>query len=169
MKFIGYCFFISAVLTTDASFAAQKKSATTKTAGRLATTKKPVPNLTVKLTPRMPSKQVAKQTFSKGAARMPASHLSNSKLSKKNNSPARSSPSRLPARQPASQPDFARQPSGMAGLGLATGAMGASKALEIRGQARTLSMMLILRNGKENVNFVKVRQDYATEIANTEF
>jgi len=63
-----------------------------------------------------------------------------------------------------------REPSGMAGLGLAAGGgMTANKAFEVRGQARTLSMMLILRNGKENVNFVKVRQNYATEIAKTEF
>ncbi len=60
-----------------------------------------------------------------------------------------------------------RTPSGMPGM--LSVAAGASQALEIRGQARTLSMMLILRNGKENVNFVKVRQNYATEIANTEF
>lgn len=84
------------------------------------------------------------------------------------------------SRKPASQPakfkkqhvakSTERAPAGMAGVGFgAIGGATASKTLEIRGQARTLSMMLILRNGKEDVNFVKVRQDYSTEIAKTEF
>ena len=42
-------------------------------------------------------------------------------------------------------------------------------ALEIRGQARTLSMMLVLKNGKDGINFIKVRKDYHPEITTTEF
>jgi hypothetical protein len=44
-----------------------------------------------------------------------------------------------------------------------------NRAVEIRGQSRTLSMMLVLKNGKENINFVKVRKDYNAEIKATEF
>jgi len=42
-------------------------------------------------------------------------------------------------------------------------------ALEVRGQARTLSMMLVLKNSKESINFIKVRKDYKPEIGITEF
>jgi hypothetical protein len=42
-------------------------------------------------------------------------------------------------------------------------------AVEIRGQSRTLSMMLVLKNGKENINFIKIRKDYSPEIAGTQY
>lgn len=42
-------------------------------------------------------------------------------------------------------------------------------AVEVRGQARTLSMMLVLKNGKDAINFIKVRKDYKPEIMKTEF
>ncbi len=42
-------------------------------------------------------------------------------------------------------------------------------AVEIRGQSRTLSMMLVLKNGKENINFIKIRKDYNPEIAGTQY
>ena len=42
-------------------------------------------------------------------------------------------------------------------------------ALEVRGQSRTLSMMLVLKNGKEAINFIKVRRDYRPEITTTPY
>lgn len=42
-------------------------------------------------------------------------------------------------------------------------------AVEVRGQARTLSMMLVLKNGKDEINFIKVRKNYHPEIMNTDF
>jgi hypothetical protein len=42
-------------------------------------------------------------------------------------------------------------------------------ALEVRGQSRTLSMMLVLKNGKEAINFIKVRKDYRPEITTTPY
>src|SRR5882757_9837006 len=39
-----------------------------------------------------------------------------------------------------------------------------NSAVEVRGQARTLSMMLVLKNGKDGINFIKVRKDYKPEI-----
>jgi hypothetical protein len=44
-----------------------------------------------------------------------------------------------------------------------------NSAVEVRGQARTLSMMLVLKNGKDAINFIKPRKDYRPEIAKTEF
>ena len=44
-----------------------------------------------------------------------------------------------------------------------------NSAVEIRGQARTLSMMLVLKNGKDGINFIKVRKDYRPEIPATDF
>jgi hypothetical protein len=44
-----------------------------------------------------------------------------------------------------------------------------NRAIEIRGQSRTLSMMLVLKNGKENINFIRVRKDYNEEIRGTDF
>jgi hypothetical protein len=44
-----------------------------------------------------------------------------------------------------------------------------NSAVEVRGQARTLSMMLVLKNGKDGINFIKVRKDYHPEILNTDF
>ncbi|OFZ16217.1 MAG: hypothetical protein A2Z20_00230 [Bdellovibrionales bacterium RBG_16_40_8] len=45
----------------------------------------------------------------------------------------------------------------------------ANRSLEIRGQARNLSMMLVLKNSKDNIDFVKVRNDYTSEINGTQF
>ncbi len=49
------------------------------------------------------------------------------------------------------------------------GSVDSNAALEVRGQARTLSMMLVLKNGKDGINFIKVRKDYRPEIQATEF
>ena len=62
----------------------------------------------------------------------------------------------------------------LAGVGPGGAAAGGGKndpnhAVEIRGQSRTLSMMLVLKNGKENINFIKIRKDYSPEIAGTQY
>jgi hypothetical protein len=44
-----------------------------------------------------------------------------------------------------------------------------NSAVEVRGQARTLSMMLVLKNGKDSINFIKVRKDYHAEIQATNY
>ena len=43
------------------------------------------------------------------------------------------------------------------------------KALEIKGQSRNLSMMLVLKNRADNIDFVKPRETYREEIKNTGF
>jgi hypothetical protein len=43
------------------------------------------------------------------------------------------------------------------------------KALEVRGQSRNLSMMLVLKNRKDSIDFVKPRETYSEEIKNTGF
>ena len=47
--------------------------------------------------------------------------------------------------------------------------MDPNAALEIRGQSRTLSMMLVLKGGKDSINFIKVRKDYHDEIVATPY
>lgn len=48
-------------------------------------------------------------------------------------------------------------------------ALDPNSAIEVRGQARTLSMMLVLKNGKDAINFIKVRKDYHAEIMDTSY
>jgi len=43
------------------------------------------------------------------------------------------------------------------------------KSLEIRGQSRNLSMLLVLKNRHENIDFVKPRDSYHDEIQKTDF
>lgn len=43
------------------------------------------------------------------------------------------------------------------------------RELEIRGQSRNLSMMLVLKNRNENIDFVKPRDSYREEIQQTGF
>lgn len=38
------------------------------------------------------------------------------------------------------------------------------KPLEINGQSRSLNMMLVLRNDKDKIKFVKLRENYRNEI-----
>jgi hypothetical protein len=45
--------------------------------------------------------------------------------------------------------------------------VGLDKALEVRGQSRNLSMMLVLKNRKENIDFVHPREHYQNEIRAT--
>ncbi len=61
-----------------------------------------------------------------------------------------------------------RAPAHAKGLGSLAN-MDMNRSLEVRGQTRNLSMMLVLKNGKENIDFVKVRQNYENEISSTEF
>lgn len=50
-----------------------------------------------------------------------------------------------------------------------SGVSDSQKALEVKGQARNLSMMLVLKNRSDNIDFVKPRQNYNDEIKNTGF
>lgn len=45
----------------------------------------------------------------------------------------------------------------------------ANKEFEVRGQSRNLSMMLVLRNDRDTINFVKTRDGYDREIQSTQF
>ena len=51
------------------------------------------------------------------------------------------------------------------GRGLAS----VKKPLEVRGQSRQLSMMLVLKNSKDKIQFVKVRENFEREIMNTSY
>ncbi len=42
-------------------------------------------------------------------------------------------------------------------------------ALEVRGQSRNLSMMLVLKNKKRDIDFVKPRENYSREVQNTSY
>jgi hypothetical protein len=52
---------------------------------------------------------------------------------------------------------------------LSAGISDSQKSLEIRGQSRNLSMLLVLKNRHENIDFVKPRETYRTEIQNTQY
>ena len=43
------------------------------------------------------------------------------------------------------------------------------EGLEIRGQTRTLSMMLVLQNRRDKIDFIKPRTDYRDWILSTEY
>jgi hypothetical protein len=156
-------------MVPGSALAAPKKKAAPKAKAKIAVSlKKKAPArapASTKKAKNAPSKKTSPKAIAKkGAPQKPI----------KGKAPSKAQAKTVPAKRPAPTFDSApreRLPTGMAGLGLgsAAGSMNSNKNFEIRGQARTLSMMLILRNGKENVNFVKVRQDYATEIAKTEF
>lgn len=51
----------------------------------------------------------------------------------------------------------------------ASGVSDSQKSLEIRGQSRNLSMLLVLKNRHENIDFVKPRETYREEIQKTGF
>ena len=46
---------------------------------------------------------------------------------------------------------------------------GPEGSIKIRGQTRGLSMMLVLKNGKDEINFIKPRKDYHTKVLSTQF
>lgn len=46
---------------------------------------------------------------------------------------------------------------------------GTPGTVQIRGQTRNLSMMLIMKNGKDEINFIKPRKDYHNEVLSTPF
>ena len=46
---------------------------------------------------------------------------------------------------------------------------GEPESLEIRGQTRTLSMMLVLQNKRDKIDFIKPRKNYRNEILRTEY
>ncbi len=41
------------------------------------------------------------------------------------------------------------------------------KELKIRGQSRTISMLLVIKNKKETLDFIKVKDNYKQEIIKT--
>ena len=47
--------------------------------------------------------------------------------------------------------------------------MDSGAALEVRGQSRNLSMMLVLKNKKRDIDFVKPRENYSREMQNTSY
>jgi hypothetical protein len=69
----------------------------------------------------------------------------------------------------ATKPQISAKAGTFAAVSRAPAAVDPNHAVEIRGQSRTLSMMLVLKNGKENINFIRVRKDYNAEIRATEF
>jgi 3-oxoacyl-ACP reductase-like protein len=72
------------------------------------------------------------------------------------------------ARPPAAAPAAAAAPVAQAApAGALSG--GGQEALEVRGQTRALSMMLVLRSKKDKVDFVKLRTNYRPEILGTEY
>ncbi len=46
---------------------------------------------------------------------------------------------------------------------------GPERSIQIRGQTRGLSMMLVLKNGKDEINFIKPRKNYRTKVLSTQF
>jgi hypothetical protein len=46
---------------------------------------------------------------------------------------------------------------------------GSGKATEVKGQIRNLSMMLVLKNQKDRIEFVRMRRDYRKEILDTKY
>ncbi len=70
---------------------------------------------------------------------------------------------------PVSTATNVRKPASLSSSSSLAAAADPNRAVEVRGQARTLSMMLVLKNGKENINFIQVRKDYNPEIQATEF
>jgi len=52
---------------------------------------------------------------------------------------------------------------------LSAGISDSQKSLEIRGQSRNLSMLLVLKNRHENIDFVKPRESYREEVPQTAF
>ena len=70
-------------------------------------------------------------------------------------------PTKLPEKVQSSQPQSSlRAPAGVSD---------SQKSLEIRGQSRNLSMLLVLKNRHENIDFVKPRETYREEIQKTDF
>ena len=50
-----------------------------------------------------------------------------------------------------------------------SGVNDSDKVFEVRGQSRNLSMMLVLKNRKDNIDFVKARENFASEIKETSY
>ncbi|MGZ3744504.1 MAG: hypothetical protein ACXWRE_01465 [Pseudobdellovibrionaceae bacterium] len=74
----------------------------------------------------------------------------------------------LPAKSPR-QAAMQRAPAQRGPASLSAGISDSQKSLEIRGQSRNLSMLLVLKNRHENIDFVKPRETYREEIPQTEF
>lgn len=53
--------------------------------------------------------------------------------------------------------------------GLKMGMSDSQKSFEIRGQSRNISMLLVLKNRNDSIDFVKPREHYQSEISKTSF
>lgn len=62
------------------------------------------------------------------------------------------------------QSAWASVPGNHPGLNAQNAPDGTQKPLEVNGQSRNLNMMLVLRNDKDKIKFVKVRENYRNEI-----
>jgi|GEM_PF-6323830 len=80
--------------------------------------------------------------------------------------------SQPPATKSSSDNRGAPTGAGNAGGGSYGGALessGSTKATEVKGQIRNLSMMLVLKNQKDRIEFVRMRRDYRKEILETKY
>ena len=75
-------------------------------------------------------------------------------------------PLAVPAHAAIAQPEGAPSVAlrGDAAASAAAAPSGAQKPLEVKGQSRNLNMLLTLRNDKDKIKFVKVRDNYREEI-----
>src|SRR3954469_8665094 len=70
-------------------------------------------------------------------------------------------PPKAPVAAPRKPSKAAKAPSGGGGNMIGSGGMATvDKPLKVMGQTRTLSMMLVLKNKKEKIDFINVRQNY---------
>lgn len=58
---------------------------------------------------------------------------------------------------------------GKARPGVLRGNQNINKVMKVRGQTRTLSMMLVLKNKKDSIEFINIKKNYREEILNTEY
>ncbi len=77
--------------------------------------------------------------------------------------PAGASKSPAPAASASKTPAPVGPPGGLSGGG------GEVKALEVRGQARSLQMMMLLKGKGDDIHFVKPRKDFRPEINTTTY
>jgi hypothetical protein len=77
--------------------------------------------------------------------------------------PAGASKSPAPAASVSKTPAPVGPPGGLSGGG------GEAKALEVRGQARSLQMMMLLKGKGDDIHFVKPRKDFRPEINTTTY
>lgn len=87
------------------------------------------------------------------------------RTSKRLRSPVRSKK----AKAPRSRPTRRRTPAFLQTAPNLGDSAAGKTPLRVRGQTRTLNMMLILGNQKDKIRFVEIRRNYEEEILNTEY